>query len=185
MTEDIRRGPGNTLKRSGGLLSRLGLDRPELRAWAMYDWAVSSVQTTIMVAVFPVYFGNVAKVSLPESRATQAIATANTIVAVVLAILSPVLGAVSDYVAAKKRMLAASMLVGAAAVAGMFFVHIGDYRLALTLFVISLIGATASTVFYDALLPHIAAEDEIDRVSSAGYAVGYVGGGVLLALNLA
>jgi MFS transporter, UMF1 family len=168
-----------------GLLSRLGLDRPELRAWAMYDWAVSSVQTTIMVAVFPVYFVNIAKSDLPESRATQAIATANTIVAIVLALLSPVLGAVSDYVAAKKRMLGASMIVGAVAVAGMFFVQQGDYRLALVLFVISLIGATASTVFYDALLPHIAAEHEIDRVSSAGYAVGYVGGGLLLALNLA
>jgi len=166
-------------------MSRLGLARPELRAWAMYDWAVSAVQTTIMVAVFPVYFVNIAKVDLPESRATQAIATANTIVAVVLAILSPVLGAVSDYVAAKKRLLGASMLVGAAAVAGMFFVQQGDYRLALVLFVISLIGATASTVFYDALLPHIASEDEIDRVSSAGYAVGYIGGGLLLALNLA
>ena len=171
--------------RKPSFLSRLGLDRPELRAWAMYDWAVSSVQTTIMVAVFPVYFVNIAKSQLPESRATQAIATANTIVAIVLAVLSPVLGAVSDYVAAKKRMLAASMIVGAAAVAGMFFVQQGDYRLALVLFVISLIGATASTVFYDALLPHIAAEHEIDRVSSAGYAVGYIGGGLLLALNLA
>jgi UMF1 family MFS transporter len=177
----------NALPSSGksGLMSRLGLARPELRAWAMYDWAVSAVQTTIMVAVFPVYFVNIAKVDLPESRSTQAIATANTIVAVVLAILSPVLGAVSDYVAAKKRLLGASMLVGAAAVAGMFFVQQGDYRLGLVLFVISLIGATASTVFYDALLPHIASEDEIDRVSSAGYAVGYIGGGVLLALNLA
>ena len=77
------------------------------------------------------------------------------------------------------------MIVGAAAVAGMFFVQQGDYRLALVLFVISLIGATASTIFYDALLPHIAANDEIDRVSSAGYAVGYIGGGLLLALNLA
>jgi len=151
----------------------------------MYDWAVSAVQTTIMVAVFPIYFVDIAKTDLPESRATQALAAANTIVAVVLAVLSPVLGAMSDYVAAKKRMLGASMLVGAAAVAGMFFVQRGDYQLALVLFVISLIGATASTVFYDALLPHIASEDEIDRVSSAGYAVGYVGGGVLLALNLA
>src|SRR6185436_20674047 len=116
---------------------------------------------------------------------SQAIATANTIVAIILAVLSPILGAVSDYVAAKKRMLGASMIVGAAAVAGMFFVQQGDYKLALILFVISLIGATASTVFYDALLPHIAGEHEIDRVSSAGYAVGYVGGGLLLALNLA
>jgi len=175
----------NESSRKRGVLSRLGLDRPELRAWAMYDWAVSSVQTTIMVAVFPVYFANIAKGDLGESRTTQAIATANTIVAIILAVLSPVLGAVSDYVAAKKRMLGASMIVGAVAVAGMFFVQQGDYRLALVLFVISLIGATASTIFYDALLPHIAAEDEIDRVSSAGYAVGYIGGGLLLALNLA
>ena len=175
----------NRSSRSHGVLSRLGLDRPELRAWAMYDWAVSSVQTTIMVAVFPVYFANIAKGDLGESRTTQAIATANTLVAIILAVLSPILGAVSDYVAAKKRMLGASMIVGAAAVAGMFFVQQGDYRLALVLFVISLIGATASTIFYDALLPHIAADDEIDRVSSAGYAVGYIGGGLLLALNLA
>ena len=175
----------NESSRKRGVLSRLGLDRPELRACAMYDWSVSSVQTTIMVAVFPVYFANIAKGDLGESRTTQAIATANTIVAIILAVLSPVLGAVSDYVAAKKRMLGASMIVGAVAVAGMFFVQQGDYRLALVLFVISLIGATASTIFYDALLPHIAAEDEIDRVSSAGYAVGYIGGGLLLALNLA
>ena len=175
----------NSSSRKRGVLSRLGLDRPELRAWAMYDWAVSSVQTTIMVAVFPVYFANIAKGDLGESGTTQAIATANTIVAIILAVLSPILGAVSDYVAAKKRMLGASMIVGAAAVAGMFFVQQGDYKLALILFVISLIGATASTVFYDALLPHIASEDEIDRVSSAGYAVGYIGGGLLLALNLA
>jgi len=175
----------NTSSRKRGILSRLGLDRPELRAWAMYDWAVSSVQTTIMVAVFPVYFANIAKGDLGESGTTQAIATANTIVAIILAVLSPILGAVSDYVAAKKRMLGASMIVGAAAVAGMFFVQQGDYKLALILFVISLIGATASTIFYDALLPHIAGEDEIDRVSSAGYAVGYIGGGLLLALNLA
>lgn len=175
----------NASSHKRGILSRLGLDRPELRAWAMYDWAVSSVQTTIMVAVFPVYFANIAKGDLGESGTTQAIATANTIVAIILAVLSPILGAVSDYVAAKKRMLGASMIVGAAAVAGMFFVQQGDYKLALILFVISLIGATASTVFYDALLPHIASEDEIDRVSSAGYAVGYIGGGLLLALNLA
>jgi UMF1 family MFS transporter len=187
MADAVQRRDARTEQRSRKpvLLSRIGLDRPELRAWAMYDWAVSSVQTTIMVAVFPVYFVNIAKSSLPESRATQAIATANTIVAVVLAVLSPVLGAISDYVAAKKRMLGASMIVGAAAVAGMFFVQEGDYRLALVLFVISLIGATASTVFYDSLLPHIATDEEMDRVSSAGYAIGYIGGGVLLALNLA
>jgi MFS transporter, UMF1 family len=151
----------------------------------MYDWAISSLQTTIMVAVFPIYFIEIAKTNLPESRATQALATANTIVALILAVMSPILGALSDIAAAKKRMLAGSMFAGVAAVAGMFFVHHGDNVLAVVLFVLSLVGGTASVVFYEALLPHIAKAEEVDRVSSAGYALGYLGGGVLLALNLA
>jgi UMF1 family MFS transporter len=166
-------------------LDRLGLGRPELRAWAMYDWAVSSLQAVVLTAVFPIFFVRVAAAGLPESRGTQALATANTIAAIIVALLSPVLGAISDYAAAKKRMLAGSMLVGATATAGMFFIQRGDLALASTLFVISLVGATASVVFYEALLPHIAAPSELDRVSSAGYAMGYIGGGLLLAVNLA
>ena len=166
-------------------LERLGLGRKELRAWAMYDWAVSSLQAVVLTAVFPIFFVRVAAAGLPESRGTQALATANTIAAIIIALLSPVLGAISDYAAAKKRMLAGSMLVGAAATAGMFFIKRGDLTLASTLFVIAIMGATASVVFYEALLPHIAKPREIDRVSSAGYAMGYIGGGLLLALNLA
>jgi MFS transporter, UMF1 family len=167
------------------LLARLGLDRPELRAWAMYDWAASAMQTTVMVAVFPIYFVKVAGANLAESGATQRLATINTIALVVIALASPVLGAVSDYGGTKKRFLAAFMLLGAAAVAGLFFVRRGDLELGSWLFVIALIGVAGSFVFYEALLPHIARRDEIDRVSTAGYAVGYVGGGILLALNLA
>jgi UMF1 family MFS transporter len=166
-------------------LERLGLGRPELRAWAMYDWAVSALYTTVLTAVFPIFFIRVAAAGLPESRGTQALATANTIAAIIVAFLSPVLGAVSDYAAAKKRMLAGAMLVGSAATAGMFFIQRGDLVLASTLFIIAVIGATASLVFYESLLPHIAKTGEIDRVSSAGYAMGYVGGGLLLAVNLA
>ena len=151
----------------------------------MYDWAISALQTTIMVAVFPIYFIEISKATLGESRATQGLATANTVVALVLAVLSPILGAMSDIAAAKKKMLAGSMAIGVTAVAGMFFLQNGDVRLAQTLFVLSLIGATASVVFYEALLPHLAPPGEVDRVSSAGYALGYLGGGVLLAINLA
>src|SRR3954447_18607563 len=97
-------------------LSRLGLDRPELRAWAMYDWAASAMQTTVMVAVFPIYFVKVAGANLAESGATQRLATINTIALVVIALASPVLGAVSDYGGTKKRFLAAFMLLGTAAV---------------------------------------------------------------------
>ncbi|HSA55250.1 MAG TPA: MFS transporter [Gemmatimonadaceae bacterium] len=167
------------------LLARIGLPRRELRAWAMYDWALSALQTTVLVAVFPIFFVRVAGADVAESRATQALAAANTLAAVIVALLSPILGAMSDVAAAKKRMLLGSMLVGAAATAGMFFIQRGDLGLASTLFVIALVGATASVVFYEALLPHLASPEEIDRVSSAGYAIGYLGGGVLLALNLA
>ncbi|HEY8195923.1 MAG TPA: MFS transporter [Gemmatimonadales bacterium] len=167
------------------LWSRLGLARPELRAWAMYDWATSAVQTTVMVAVFPIYFVKVAGAALPASSATQRLATVNTVALVIIALLSPILGAISDYRGAKKRLLAIFMFIGVAAVGGMFFIDRGEIDLASVLFLLALIGAAGSFVFYEALLPHIAGPEEIDRVSSAGYAMGYIGGGLLLALNLA
>ena len=167
------------------LPARLGLDRPELRAWAMYDWAASAMQTTIMVAVFPIYFVKVAGAGLAEGGATQRLATVNTIALVIIALASPVLGAVSDYGGNKKRFLAGFMALGVAAVAGLFFVHTGDLELGSWLFIAALVGVAGSFVFYEALLPHVARQDEIDRVSTAGYALGYVGGGILLALNLA
>jgi UMF1 family MFS transporter len=76
------------------------------------------------------------------------------------------------------------MILGVAATSAMVLIGRGDIWLASVLLVLSLAGATGSTTFYEALLPHIASEDEMDRVSTAGYALGYVGGGVLLALNI-
>jgi UMF1 family MFS transporter len=151
----------------------------------MYDWAASAMQTTIMVAVFPIYFVKVAGAGLPESGATQRLATVNTLALVVIAFLSPILGAISDYRAVKKRFLAGFMALGVLAVIGMFFIHRGELDRASLLFTVSLIGVTGSFVFYESLLPHVARPGEVDRVSTAGYAMGYIGGGVLLALNLA
>jgi MFS transporter, UMF1 family len=166
-------------------LDRLGLHRPEVRAWAMYDWAISAVQVGIVTAIFPIYYVKVAGAGLIAGKATQHLATANTVSLAFVALLSPILGAAADYVAAKKRFLAAFMLLGLAAIAAMFFIHTGDLLLASILFVLAMIGATGSFVFYEALLPHIASPAEVDRVSTAGYAMGYIGGGVLLAVNLA
>jgi UMF1 family MFS transporter len=169
----------------GSRLARLGLHRRELRAWAMYDWALSALQTVITTAVFPIYFVSVAAAHVPGDGGTQLYARANTIALLIVAVLSPVLGAISDYAGAKKRFLAFFTLLGAAATASMFLVGRGDAGLASTLFVVALIGGSACLVFYEALLPHIAAPDEMDRVSTAGYAFGYLGGGLLLTLNLA
>src|SRR5688500_15931189 len=153
-----------------GLLHRLGLHRPELRAWAMYDWAASAVQTTIMVAVFPIYFVKVAGAGLAESGATQRLATINSIALVIIALASPVLGAISDYRAAKKRFTAIFMAFGVMACCGLFLVRTGDLDLASWLFIAVMVGVAGSYVFYEALLPHIARPGEIDRVSTAGYA---------------
>jgi MFS transporter, UMF1 family len=168
-----------------GLLDRLGLHRHELRAWAMYDWAASSVQTTIMVAVFPIYFIRVAASAVAPEVANQHLATANAISVAIVALLSPVLGAIADYSGRKKRLLALFLVIGVISTALMFFIGPGDLRLAEILYVLSMSSVAGTYVFYESLLPHIASEREMDRVSTAGYAIGYTGGGVLLALNLA
>ena len=164
---------------------RLGLHRPELRAWAMYDWATSAMQTVIMTAVFPIFFVKVAGANLPAEQATQQLSLVNSIALTLVAIASPILGAISDLAGNKKRLLAAFMLAGVLATGSMYWIGHGELGLASALFVISMIGATGSFVFYESLLPHIASPSEIDRVSTAGFALGYLGGGVLLALNLA
>jgi UMF1 family MFS transporter len=174
----------DALPPASGLAARLGLGRPQLRAWAMYDWANSGFQCTIITAVFPVYYATVAAADLPGPVATARFATATTLALTVIALASPVLGAYADVAGAKKRMLAVMMGIGVAATAAMFFVRQGDWRLAEWLFIIANIGISGSFVFYDSLLPHVAAPDEMDRVSSAGYALGYLGGGLLLTINL-
>ena len=166
------------------LLARIGLDRPELRAWAMYDWANSAFQTTVITAVFPRFFSEYAASGLSAVQATATFAWASTLAAVVIALLGPVLGAVADYHAAKKRMLAVSIAIGVISTLMMAFIGRGEWRYAATVFVVGNIAITASFVFYDSLLPHIAAPEELDRVSTAGYALGYIGGGVLLVVNL-
>ena len=167
------------------LLERLGLGRRELRAWAMYDWANSAFQTTIIAAVFPIYFHSVVAVDLGEQLSTSRFAWATTIAIIVVAVVAPLLGAIADYAAVKKRMLAVFLLFGALSTIAMYWIRPGDWLFALTLFVTGNIGVAGSIVFYESLLPHLVSQQELDRVSSAGYAIGYLGGGVLLAINLA
>ena len=166
------------------LLDRLGLGRRDLRAWAMYDWANSAFQTTIVAAVFPIYFHKVAAFGLAPAEATSKFAWATTIAILIVAIVAPLLGAVADYAGAKKKLLAVFLGIGVVATLAMYWIESGDWMFALVLFVIGNVGVAGSIVFYESLLPHLVSEGELDRVSSAGYAVGYLGGGALLAVNL-
>jgi UMF1 family MFS transporter len=173
------------MDREKNVLARIGLHRPELRAWAMYDWANSAFATTIIAAIFPVYFTAVASADLAPGEATRVLARTTTIALAISAILGPVLGAIADVAPIKKRLLAIFVAIGSLASAALFFVVRGDWLFAAVMFAIGNIGFAASLTFYDSLLPHVASESEIDRVSTAGYALGYLGGGLLLALNVA
>jgi len=172
-----------TPRREQSWLERLGLGRPELRAWAMYDWA-NSVFMTIILLVYPIYFTRVAGADLAPVVATARIAFATAISMTLIAVLSPILGAMADHAGIKKKMLAVFLGFGAAATAALYFVGRGQWLLGAVLFVIGNIGVTGTIVFYESLLPHIAAHDEVDRVSMAGYALGYLGGGLLLIVAL-
>ena len=166
------------------LLARLGMDRPELRAWVLYDWANSAFWASI-IQIFPFYYVRVAHAGEPAATANARYAAATTVAMVIIALLSPILGAIADHAGVKKKMLAAFLVLGIPATGLMFFIESGDWRLATWLYVISNIGVAGSIVFYESLLPHVAREDEVDRVSAAGYAMGYLGSGILMAANLA
>ena len=167
------------------LLARLGLSRPEVRAWALYDWANSPFQSTVINAVFPLFFASYAAKGLEAVDATARFAWATTIAVTIVAIAGPVLGAIADFKAWKKRLLAIFMVVGVIAVLMMAAIQEGAWMMALAIFILANIGDRMSWILYDSLLPHIATRDEMDRVSTAAYAIGYIGGGILLLGNLA
>ena len=166
------------------LLERLGLNRPELRAWAMYDWANSAFQSTVITAIFPDFFASVAAADLPPAVATARYAWATTIAVTIIAVLGPILGAIADYRALKKTMLGAFVGLGVVATLMMTTIDRGEWQYAAVVFIVANIAIAASFIFYDSLLPHIAAPDEMDRVSTAAYAIGYLGGGIVLIVNL-
>jgi MFS transporter, UMF1 family len=173
------------MDRPANVLTALGLHRPDLRAWAMYDLANSAFATTIITAIFPVYFTSVAGADLPPGEALRLLARTTTIALATSAVLAPFLGALADYAPIKKRLLAVFTTIGCVAAGCLALATRGDWFFAAICFGIGNVGFSASLTFYDSLLPHIAREEEIDRVSTGGFALGYLGGGLLLALNVA
>jgi UMF1 family MFS transporter len=156
-----------------------------IRAWTMYDWANSAFATTILAAVLPIYYSQVAGATLPSAAtATAYWSTGLSISLLITALLSPILGTISDVMRGKKPFLSAFVSLGVLATGLLILVDTGDWLLASILFIFGRIGFTAANVFYDALLPHVAREEDRDRVSTRGYAMGYLGGGILLAINV-
>lgn len=158
-----------------------------IHAWCMYDWAMSAFHTTIMAAFLPIFFRHVATVTLSETQnhlATSLWGYTTAIAMFIVAILSLILGPVADYGSSKKRFLGLFVGLGVISTSLLVFTGPGDWMWVALLFIFGNIGVACGEVFYDGLLPHIAGPAEIDRVSTRGYALGYVGGGLLLLVNL-
>ncbi|MBN1571972.1 MAG: MFS transporter [Deltaproteobacteria bacterium] len=158
-------------------------DRKKILSWCMYDWANSGFATTILAAVMPIFYVKVAGANLAPVQATSNWGFTNSIAMLTAAILAPILGAMADHSGSRKRFLALFMGVGSLGTASLVVISTGDWLLASGLYLIGRIGFSASNIFYDSLLPSVAG-DRIDQVSTGGYAIGYLGGGILLAINL-
>jgi UMF1 family MFS transporter len=171
--------------RREGWLEKLALRDPAMRAWAFYDFANSSLFTVVITAVFPIYFASVIAADLTGDEKRVQFGWATTASLLVAALISPPLGAFADFRRVKKRLLSLFAGIGIVATAGMFWLGPGTVDLALALFALANIGAAGSFVFYDALLPHVASGRDMDRLSTSGYALGYLGGGLCLAISLA
>jgi UMF1 family MFS transporter len=156
-----------------------------INAWCMYDWANSAFATTIMAAVLPTFYSEVAGANLKPVQASSYWGYTNTIAMLLAAVAAPILGAMADHSGTKKRFLSGFASLGILFTALLVLVSTGDWLMASVFYILGRIGFAGANIFYDSLLPHVAYPDEIDQVSTKGYALGYLGGGLLLVVNLA
>lgn len=157
--------------------------RPAL-SWALYDWGNSAFATTVMAGFFPVFFSQYWSAGADANLTTARLGYANAIAGLVIALLAPFLGAIADRGGRRKRMLMTFTLLGAACTFALFFLAQGQWLAAAALFALGTIGFNGGIVFNDSLLLDVAQPQDYDRVSSFGFALGYLGGGVLFAVNV-
>jgi len=155
-----------------------------VNSWAMFDWANSAFAVIILTAIFPVYYRALVTNAgrLPED-ATAYWAYTTSASLLVVAVVGPVLGAVADITGGRKRSLAAALAFGVLGSTGLAFLGKDTFVLGSLVFALGNFGFTGGNIFYEALLPHIARPGDLDRVSARGYALGYLGGGLLLVIN--
>jgi len=167
------------MSKSRGILLR----RPVL-AWAFCDWANSAFATTVMAGFFPLYFKHYWNAGVVATESTFRLGVANGAASVVVALLAPLIGAIADKGGARVRLLGLFTVLGAAMTVALYWVAKGDWIAASFLYVAASLGFWGGNQFYDSLLPDVAAERDFDVVSAYGYALGYLGGGLLFAINV-
>ena len=157
--------------------------RPRI-SWALYDWGNSAFATTVMAGFFPVFFKEYWARGLSATDSTFWLGVGNSAASTLMVLFAPLIGALADQGGSKKRYLLLFAFLGALMTSSLFLVAAGMWQIALLFYALGIVGFSGSIVPYDALLVDVAEEDELDRVSALGYALGYLGGGLLFAVNV-
>ncbi|MCS1352464.1 MFS transporter [Mechercharimyces sp. CAU 1602] len=160
------------------------MNKKAVRAWVMYDWANSAFATTMMAAVMPIFYSDIAAGNLSKTTATAYWGYTQSIALAFVVLFSPILGAIADAASSKRTFLTFFIYMGAIASILMAFVGEGQWILASLLVILGTLSFSGANVFYDAFLPDLVPEKKRDEVSTRGFAFGYFGGGILLAINL-
>jgi len=153
-------------------------------AWAFYDWANSAFATVVIAGFFPLFFKQYWASSLAPTESTFWLGAINSTASLVIVVLAPLLGAIADHLGRRKGFLLVMASLGIVMTAALGLAVQGAWQLAVMLYLLALLGFTGANVFYDALLLTVSGDSgrETDRVSSLGFALGYLGGGLLFAL---
>ncbi|MCY1152710.1 MAG: MFS transporter [Sphaerochaetaceae bacterium] len=166
-------------------MNKIIKDKPKTYvSWALYDWANSAFATTVMAGFFPVFFSEYWTQGAKASTTTFYLGLGNSLASLIVAILAPILGAIADHGNYKKRFLITFAFLGCLMSGNLSLVHAGYWQLAIIFYITACIGFSGANTFYDSLLPSVASENKVDYVSSLGYSLGYIGGGLLFLINV-
>ena len=158
--------------------------RRAIWGWALYDWANSAFATTVMAVFFPILYKQYWSMGIDVNLSTFRLGMGNAAASLLVALMAPIIGAISDRSGRRKRFLICFTYLGVLMSAALSLMPQGQWFWPLAIFALGIIGYQGAEIFYDALLPQIAPAQRIDQISALGYALGYLGGGLLLALNV-
>lgn len=158
--------------------------RKEIISWCLYDWANSAFALTVMAGFFPVFFKSYWSAGVEPTVSTARLGFGNAFAGLIVALLSPLLGALADAGQGKKKLMVFFVFIGVVTTGLLFFVQQGDWILAIVTFILASIGFNCANLFYDSLLIDVSQKESMDIISSTGYSVGYLGCGLLFLFNV-